>query len=503
MIRNVIREYNDILRKYLNVKSYLLEAYVSEKKKPDLRKGTYCDGLHIVYPFICTKPNIQYLMREKFIEVAEEKQLFKKIPLTNTLDQVFDKQVIYCNGWLLYGSRKNSTCQVYKLTHIYQTANNKIFDTFIPDDLSNSKFTKYIINLTSVRRFFSEKDITELNPEMDVEKIQVELDNFKQKVAPKSKDRANILQLLGENGDFIKAVSEEHLVEAKNMVKLFDKKRATDYYTWYQVGKCLHDIDHRLLDDWITFSKLCPSKFVPGDCELLWKKMKPSSYSMSSLHYWARKDNLEKYIALSKEKIDKLIDVGLEVTNTSIANLLMEKYKFIYKCASIKHNIWYEFQGHRWVEIDCAYTLRQKISNEIHEDYCNYQSIIYEKARGQQGFEKEVQEKKAAQVGKVIKSLGNSTFKNGVISECAYIAFDKNFLKKLDENGDLISFDNGIYDLKAGGPETGFKGEFRDGCPDDYISKTVGYNYVPYNPNDQYAAEINDFLAKIQTDCRS
>ena len=45
---------------------------------------------------------------------------------------------------------------------------------------------------------------------------------------------------------------------------------------------CLHNIDYRLLEDWIEFSKKCPNKFKKGECEKLWKKMKPSIYNMAT-----------------------------------------------------------------------------------------------------------------------------------------------------------------------------------------------------------------------------
>ncbi len=36
-----------------------MNAYILEKDSPTLRKGQYHDGIHIVYPYICTKPALQ------------------------------------------------------------------------------------------------------------------------------------------------------------------------------------------------------------------------------------------------------------------------------------------------------------------------------------------------------------------------------------------------------------------------------------------------------------
>ena len=40
-------------------------------------------------------------------------------------------------------------------------------------------------------------------------------------------------------------------------------------------------------------------------------------------------------------------------------------YKGQYVCASIKHKTWFEFENHKWVEIDSGTTLREKISRGL------------------------------------------------------------------------------------------------------------------------------------------
>ncbi|XWV25673.1 putative helicase [Tupanvirus deep ocean] len=493
MIANIIKLYNKIIKKYLNVYNNCMDAYVSEKKEPTLRGGSYHDGLHIVYPYICTKPSLQMLMRQEFIKLAEEHNIFKRIPLINDLDNVFDKGVIYNVGWMMYGSRKNTSSGVYYVTHIYSTANGKVFDTLIPgEDISTRNYIKHFIDVLSCRRFFSENDITELADGVDPMDIDNELDKLKETLVEGNNKKEEITALMGEDINFIKAVSEETLVEAKNLVKLFSKERATNYHSWIQVGWCLHNVDYRLLGDWIEFSKKCPNKFKKGECEQLWKKMKSSSYTMATLHYFASKDNPEKYLKMKEERLNKLIQDGLEASHNTIAKLLMEKYKFIYRCASIKHNIWYEFKNHRWVEIDSAFSLRKLISDVLTIEYGKKQSYLYDLAKEKQHYDKEQCYNEAARISKVIKQLNNSTFKNGVIRECADIAYDPEFLKNLDENIYLICFENGVYDLQAE--------NFRDGCPDDYISLCTGYKYMEYDKNDEYSKDIKSFLKKIQPD---
>ena len=42
------------------------------------------------------------------------------------------------------------------------------------------------------------------------------------------------------------------LLKRKKLVKGLNEKRALEYYNWLEVGWCLHNIDDRLIDEWIS-----------------------------------------------------------------------------------------------------------------------------------------------------------------------------------------------------------------------------------------------------------
>ncbi|BCS82951.1 D5-ATPase-helicase [Cotonvirus japonicus] len=496
-IRNCIKLYNTVIKKYLNVNNSEIIAYVSEKANPVLKKGKYHDGIHIMYPYICTKPMLQYIMREEFIELAKKSNIFKKIPLINDFESVFDKGVIYSVSWMLYGSSKDTESLPYYVTHIYHTTGDdscgyKLIDYLIPgDNLKSRTNIRHFIDVNSCRRFFSVKNITPFAKGIDKLTIEAKATKIKNATIKNSNNKTKSLDLSSDKTSFIKTTTDENLAEAKKLVKFFSIERATDYHTWYQVGKCLHNLDYRLLEDWIEFSKKCKTKFKKGECESKWRDMLDSNYTMATLHYFAQKDDPKKYQQMKREAIDKLLSKGLEVSHNTTAKLLMEKYKFIYKCASIKHNIWYEFKNHRWVEIDSAYSLRNLISDKLTDEYVQKQIALYRRhAESEDDNEKKRCLDEAQHISKLIKNLNNSTFKNGVIRECADIAYDPNFLKNLDENNYLICFENGIYDLEAR--------VFRDGCPDDCVSLCTNYKYIKYEKDDVIYKNINEFLEKIQ-----
>jgi hypothetical protein len=66
--------------------------------------------------------------------------------------------------------------------------------------------------------------------------------------------------------------------------------------------------------------------------------------------------------------------------------------------------------------------------------------------------------------------LEGGPFKDQVVREMREYMLDLQFVDKLDSLPNLIAFDNGVWDLDAGG--------FREATPDDLICKSVGYSYT-------------------------
>lgn len=177
--------------------------------------------------------------------------------------------------------------------------------------------------------------------------------------------------------------------------------------------------------------------------------------------------------------IDQLI-----TTSYDFAVLLQSMYEKNFVCASIKHKSWYEFKDHRWIENDSAATLYSKISTELIEEYKKiYESVI----------EQETDQEQKISIMKLyastIKKLKSTSFKKSIIEECQFLFYDKEFLNNLDENRNLICFNNGIYDLE--------KMIFRDGLPQDYISLCTNTDYKEYDSNDENIKSLNKYFEQV------
>lgn len=228
-VRNIVRLYNQAITQFLNPEMTLM-CYVQEKECPKLKADKYHDGIHLVYPFLCTKPSMRMLIREEFMKKVRENDIFKNIPVTNTLDQIVDKAVVFHNGWMMYGSRKDNVSLPYKLTHIYASFknSNKLVDTLITPHAENERrlFTKQLIKILSIRKSYRESDMTALADDKDPEDIDNMIKKMKDAIIEKSKKdgKREALKLMGDDIEFLKSVPSDQLVEARNLVKLFSKK---------------------------------------------------------------------------------------------------------------------------------------------------------------------------------------------------------------------------------------------------------------------------------------
>jgi P4 family phage/plasmid primase-like protien len=484
-ILEIVKVINKKILEVLNVPNEKLQAFVSEKKKPNVRKNCVADGLHIVYPLFASSVNAQYLIRDKIVEYFEnEKKFFKMFPVKDTIDTMFDKAVIFRNNWMLYGSCKTDS-HPYKLTHI--------LDHNLQEVPLNTYREKDLFKLLSVRKF-GWTDCVPYVEKYDEELVKRILNK------PKSKKNNNLnkqkkqptMKDYFKNQPVVRVITKgqaEDIERARKIMKLLDKDRTNDYAKWIQIGQSLHGVDYTLLDEWIKFSESSP-KFVKGECEVLWDKFNKYNYTIGTLCLLAKMDNPDGYAQYRTDEIKESLTIGLSGTSYDVAKVVHETWKHEYKCASIKHRDWFQFKNHRWTSIEEGYTLDNKLSEELVDEYCRLAAIYYMSATSASKGEKDKLKEKGSDCNKIIHKLKDSTFKDKIMKECRNLFYDPEFYNKLDENRDLIGFENGVYDL-------GTK-QFREGLPEDYLTFSTKINYIPFNKDCPKVKWVLSFLKQVQ-----
>lgn len=258
----------------------------------------------------------------------------------------------------------------------------------------------------------------------------------------------------------LNCINKDPNTEAFKRVVAFFHKHINDVklYEWLQ-----NDNPDYVKNE--TFSK---AKFIYEN-----QKYDKNAIHIGTLHEIAKEQNQDLY----EKTFNKTYRLMLSVcTDFKVAELIHHLYKkqFVYLNMADGAG-WYHFKEHRWGEDNNALTLNKYIAADI--------ASLYEKKKNRYKNIK-VQEF----FNKFIQKIQMNKYKNTFIKE-AQILFNtpKTWYEKLDANRDLLGFNNGVYDLK--------NNVFRDGTPEDMITKTTGYDYTP-NINKKIREKVLKFFSE-------
>ena len=472
----LVRIYINVIDKYLVVKDEDFMAFVFEKNKPTEKESEFKDGVHIMFPYICTINQLQHIMRKDFINQINALDLFGKLQLTNDVDDVVDKAVIEANNWLMYGSMKPNSPK-YVLSQIY----NRELE---PQDISEYRQDD-LIEVCSIRKF-DEYKLTQYKEGYSTDEI---IRRYEESQKPKP------VEGTGSLGRTM-SVTLDDLRRVKNLVSLLNPSRADDYQEWLHIGFCLYNIDTSLLNIWIDFSRQS-DKFKEGACEKLWTiNFRNNDFTIASLYRWVREDNPIEFIKFLESEVADIIKQSIKSpsfgTSYDVAKVIHQLHRFDYVCGSLKHNEWYVFKGHRWVPEENGYSINNIINEKIYDEYLKVSNLFHQMALSASSKEKETLIELQTKTLTFAKTLHTTKFKKDVITECAILFYDRDFFNKLDEKRNLLGFENGILDLDTL--------KFRDGYPEDYLTFTTKINYFPYNAEDEKIKQVEQFFRDIIPD---
>lgn len=476
-IVSFVNHYNGCLRDHLEISDEQLMCFVMENSLVRESKGVYKSGLHIIYPYCCTVPDVQHSIRNRIIQNHKDLDFFNNPKITNSFEDVFDKCVIDKNAWFMYGSGKEDS-EPYVVSYIFN------------HDMSNINTVEYIEAIENVTTMGQHCSIRKFEPKHIIPMCDIEL------TITKKKKRVTIPKLNRDKSD-----KNNHEIEtAKCLVSMLSSDRADDYEKWRDLGYCLHNIDDSLLEVWNEFSKKNSQKYVPGECMEIWGLMKDEGLHMGSLHRWAREDNVDEYLEFKRQRSEACMDESLSGTHYDVAKLMFELYNHQYVFVGTKRDkCWYEFKQHIWQICENANTIVRKIPEDLVERYNQLKerySAEYIKATDPK--QKETLMANSKLCDKIIKNLKTTSFQASVITQCEHLFFDCQFNKKLNENPDLMAFNNGILEIKT---QT-----FRSGRPEDYISMCTKTNYISLEQGlkkrnfKKYYNQVQDFVKQIHPD---
>lgn len=515
--------YLDELKKMYQFDEQAFRMYIFEKTKVNSleEKKITKDGVHIIIG-IKTEHKDQLHLREKVM--SQMADLWKDLPLVNKWDEVFDMGISTGKtNWQLYGSTKPEY-EPYKLTKIYKVVFNDDEDNFVVEkEVVPATLTVDLLKKVSARCrthpfYFFKNDYINTCTESSKGQTAAYVKNTRVMDSKLTDANEHMLSVLSiQDHDMLKSAVEAFLTQIE--VLNFDLRETYDYTMalpekyygsgsypyWIKVGLALRNIDDRLFIVWVAMSAKWEHFSFSGIYEMydFWKGFDSGNrngLTRRSIMHWVKTDNPAEYNNVRNTSIEYHINESLKnpkCGDVDIANVLYEFYKDQYVCTSIRGDTWFHFCEHRWKPDERGTSLRQHISEELRSVYIRLATEKKQKGMGMSDEEKEKIAPFISKIQEVIKKLGQTTEKDHIMKEAKEKFYDKGgvFMHKLDTNPYILCFTNGVVDFK--------ENVFRDGRPEDCVSKCTNLKYTYLDENNLLPAkqtivnEINDFMHKL------
>jgi P4 family phage/plasmid primase-like protien len=473
-IIDIIHSIQDVLKETLtNVLDTALVGTLHEKAGYVTDDGTkFKNGFHIHFPMIFVNKVVykQYIIPR--IKAKLSKYVFFSGKDINT---VLD-DAPYKTPWLLYGSRKGSHLEPYRLTSVF-SYHSTDSDLELLRSCRIYTVNKSLIFFKEALEYYYPIIFSTACMGREVYCVKDALVKLTNVVKVKPHINANA------------TCADIEIV--RDLVGMLSESRSNGYQTWVQVALVLHCVTSGSLAGlnlFRTFSSKCPEKYKEESCNTLWDSLDVANgrYSIGTLFYFAKCDNPKRYndwIKLNTRST--FMTLSPDHSHNDFAKTLHKSFGNEFVCVAFRTNTWFRYANHRWCLTEDGYSLRKMITN-------HFTPIIDSAVAELSTTESVENENLIKTLKKVKKEFGMSGYKDNVMKECREEFYSDTFLKQLDSNPRIVGFQNGVYDLDLG--------HLRDGCPDDYISMCSGIEYKEFADGGPEMLKLERYLEQTFPD---
>jgi len=475
------------------------------------------DGIHMIIG-VQMDHVLQMMLRDRILAKLGD---IWELPLTNDWQGVLDDGISKgVTNWQMYGSQKPGN-EAYRLTYHmvaeidltdneFMTVAKSVKDFDLSKNMhllsaQNPQHVKFDINPKIVEqhnKLLANKGSKKKASGSGKGKVNLVLEEEEDNMDIQLSDISSpdILKKALDNVMSTLKINEQFIRETHEYAQVLPEKyyEPGSHLLNIQVAFALKHTDERLFLSWVMLRSKA-SDFDYATIPKLyndWKyhfNKKADGVTRKSIMYWAKQDAFEAYEKVKRSTINCYIEETIfEVGDWDYAMVLYHMFKDKYVCSSLTNKTWHVFNNHRW-EQDEGMTLRMAISKDLFQLYSDKQA---EYLADMQSFKEnedhhEIVQKKIKKIAEICIKLKKTGDKNNIMREAMEIFFDKNFVRNMDANPYLMCFTNGVVDFKAK--------EFRQGYPQDYITKTTGILYVPYNAeaNADIVSELLTFMEQL------
>jgi len=509
----------DFTRKYVEaIRMFVLtpaefDVYVTEKKRPVERKdGSVAGGVHLLVPGIRTNRYVEMAVRD--VMLTEMEGIFGDLPLKDkNWDKVYDSAIAKRScGWTMYGSSKPGGGLPYLVSGVLHCAGTTTAYNGETNDVSVDILRSFCTRVTDIDTeakytLVGEERFRELPETSDSVRVSGGAGVKPTRGRPIERKEHGSRENSPSAQMVLRPLSEEEREFIQRHVMNLNPERARPHNERYMVIQVLKNIHPDLYDVFEDFFRQIPAEFSVSKCISQWNEAKYRNdgqrMEIGTLLFWSRLDNPDQYKEIQESNILRKIDGSLAGTEYDVASVVYAKFSDIYKCVSFGKNVWFKFMGHVWHELDRGVQLQQELSTEVWKIYKKragfYGAQLIDgsipmcnaKDRAECGCEFCEISTKEESLNKICTKLKTTKFKENVMKECRELFLDEEFIKKVDENRQLLACSNGVFDMKTL--------KFRDGKQEDYLSFSTGLDVDPDLHYTAYPAwpEVKKFIEQV------
>jgi hypothetical protein len=521
----------ELLMKILNFGDVKKETiYIGITRRPKItfsdEKDCHKDGFHIIIPGIKVSKGVKKLLISKLLDnevldqlladviPAEMKVKGEAYQRKHFLDTMSVSVPVF-----YIGSSTKKGHAAYHLSHIYEATVN--FETrnimLIRNETMLHSKSINICNEFSLS-YEAVSGVIKKRQYEPQEKFKTEVIDL-EKASTDDEEVARNHGMLSMN-----SIHDAQIKEIKDLLDTLHVKRADNYGLWLNVLYALANASPSYRDLAEYFSRKS-SKFKMPDFEKYWTQALKGptggrkALTIGSLHYWARKDNPERYNQLRKQTIYQILynmvyegyKEGI-LSHSDIAELCHKllKHKYITSIPEgEKIRCWYEFildedehrpgELYKWRKWPGQYPI--SLSRYISETLPNLFEMVFKSVKknfeNSSGDISKYYKKVLDNFKGTMRKLGDRNFKKNVLMEAEDKFSNIGFAETLDKDPLVRGVANGILKLSI---SAGGKPQLVQGYHTYPVSKYTDVPYIPFNPRDPLTKEILITLRKLFPD---
>jgi phage/plasmid-associated DNA primase len=226
------------------------------------------------------------------------------------------------------------------------------------------------------------------------------------------------------------------------------------------------------------------NKYNEPNNRKIWDNAKPTpNYNVNLLWGKLKKCNYTKWVELQPKRSD-FFQLLTNVSNVDLAILYNQIHPNKYAYSKISK--WWEYNSKNLL-VNTGDVKPVSLINNISfslREYFNEQRKLLD-------MNDKNYEKRNNEITKLYQKLGVSSFCKGIIDFLPDLYYNTDIDDLIDNNTNIIAFDNMLYDLKTG--------KCRGIKPDDYISRTCGYDFIDKS-NEKVRNELMEVIVSIFPD---